>query len=54
MTFLKTNEAKNIIWLDYCGYPLADNLGDLTVIQYYFILKGRAELHKEMNKVDKK
>ena len=52
-TFLKTDEAQNIIWLDYCGYHLTDNISDLTLHQELFITKGRADLHKEMNKVDK-
>ncbi|WP_296796193.1 hypothetical protein [uncultured Methanobrevibacter sp.] len=40
--------------MDYCGYHLCERSSDLTVVQSYFIVKGRAELHKEMNKVDKK
>lgn len=51
MNFLKTNEAKNIIWLDYCGYHLADKQSDLTLAQVYFLSKGRLELHNELNKV---
>ena len=54
INFLKTNEGQNLIWLDYCGYQLADSLGDLTIIQYNFILKGRAELHKKMNEIKDK
>lgn len=53
-TFLKTNEAKNIIWLDYCGYHLTENISDLTLAQTLFITKGRMDLHKEMNKAPKK
>ena len=53
-TFLKTEEAKNIIWLDYCGYHLANTINDLTLAQTLFITKGRMDLHKEMNKVPKK
>lgn len=53
MTFLKTNESKNIIWLDYCGYKLADTITELTLVQELFITKGRLQLHQEMNKVDK-
>ena len=47
-------EGKNIIWLDYCGYHLADNIQDLTIAQEIFLVKGRVELHQEMNKVDEK
>ena len=52
-TFLKTPEAKNIIWLDYCGYHLSDKQNDLTPLQALFISKGRHELYVEMNKVEK-
>lgn len=51
-TFLKTNEGRNIIMLDYFGYHLTNSLSDLTVPQYMFILLGRLELHEEMNKID--
>lgn len=47
---LRTDEARNIIWLDYCGYHLASCQGDLTVPQDYFINKGRLNLYNEMNK----
>lgn len=52
MTFLKTEEGREIIWLDYCGYHLADSMGDLTIRQSYFISKGRMDLHNEMNKAE--
>lgn len=51
--FLKTNEAQNIIWLDYCGYHLADNVQDLTIAQELFLTKGRLQLHEKMYKVKK-
>ncbi|WP_400238160.1 hypothetical protein [Methanobrevibacter smithii] len=51
--FLKTNEGKKIIWLDYCGYHLCDRQSDLTWYQEYFIVKGRTKLYEEMNKVKK-
>lgn len=47
---LRTDEARNIIRLDYYGYHLASCQGDLTVPQDYFISKGRLNLHNEMNK----
>jgi hypothetical protein len=50
---LRTDEARNIVWLDYSGYHLASCQGDLTVPQHYFIVKGRLDLHKEMNEVKK-
>ncbi|WP_156929597.1 hypothetical protein [Methanobrevibacter wolinii] len=52
MNFLKTDEAKNIIWLDYCGYHIADNQNNLTFIQNIFISKGRMQLYEEMNRVE--
>ena len=52
-TFLKTNEGKNIIWLDYCGYHLTNVQSDLTIPQKLFLVKGRMELYQEMNKVKK-
>lgn len=51
--FLKSNIGREIIWLDYCGYHLADSQYDLTIPQRLFLTKGRMELHKEMNKVKK-
>ena len=42
-----------MIWLDYCGYPIANNQTDLTLPQTIFITKGRMELYKEMNEVKK-
>lgn len=51
-SFLKTEEAKSIIWLDYCGYHLRDNQSDLTIIQMVFLVKGRLELYEQMNKVE--
>jgi len=50
--FLKTDEGKQIIWLDYCGYHIRDNQRDLTIVQNIFLTKGRLELYKEMNKTD--
>ena len=50
--FLKTEEAKSVIWLDYCGYHLKSNQSDLTLIQSVFLIKGRLELYEEMNKVE--
>jgi hypothetical protein len=50
---LRTDEARNIIWLDYCGYHLVSCQGDLTGPQEYFITKGRSQLYKEMNQVKK-
>lgn len=52
INFLETDEAQEIIWLDYCGYHLCGCQGDLTIIQSYFLAKGRMDLHEEMNKVD--
>ena len=54
MTFLKKNESRSIIWLDYCGYHLADSIQDLTIVQELFITKGRLKLHEEMHKVKEK
>lgn len=51
MTFLKTDEASKIIWLDYCGYHLCDNQMDLTYPQSLFLYKGRFELYRQMNEV---
>jgi hypothetical protein len=52
MNFLKTNEASQIIWLDYCGYHLADNQMDLTPLQTLFLTKGRLKLYNDMNSTD--
>lgn len=52
-TFLKTDDAQEIILLDYWGYPLATSQKDLTYAQRLFILKGRAEFEKEMRKAEK-
>ena len=49
--FIKTNEGQNIIWLDYCGYHLCSNQGDMTLAQQKFISEGRAKLYKQMNEV---
>lgn len=49
-SFLKTNEGKNIIWLDYCGYHLTGSQYDLTIPQKLFLVKGRMNLYNEMNK----
>ena len=46
-----TDEAEEIIWLDYCGYHLSDKQSDLTLYQTLFLSKGRMKLYKEMNKV---
>ena len=53
-TFIKTIEGWNIIWLDYCGYHLVDSQIDLTIAQQVFLVKGRFELHKQMNTVEEK
>jgi len=53
-TFIKTRDGWNIIWLDYCGYHLVDNQCDLTVAQQVFLVKGRFELHQQMNTVEEK
>lgn len=53
-TFLKTDDAQEIILLDYWGYPLATSQKDLTYAQRLFILKGRAEFEKEMRKAEEK
>ena len=53
-TFLKTDDAQEIILLDYWGYPLATSQKDLTYAQRLFILKGRAEFEKEMRKDEEK
>lgn len=50
---MKTNEGHNIIWLDYCGYHLAERVSDLTIVQQLFITKGRLELYKKLNEVKK-
>ena len=52
-TFLKTNEADEIIWLDYCGYNLTKLQSDLTMPQRLVLVKGRSKLYEEMNKVKK-
>ena len=52
--FLKTDEAQEIILLDYWGYPLALTQKDLTFAQSMFILKGRAKFEKEMRKAEEK
>lgn len=49
MSFLKTNEAQQVIWLDYCGYHLTPLQKDLTPIQALFLTKGRLQLYKDMN-----
>lgn len=54
MNFLKSDEALNILWLDYCGYHLASNQQDLTPLQTLFLTKGRLKLYEDMNKVDDK
>ncbi|WP_406532512.1 hypothetical protein [Methanobrevibacter sp.] len=48
MTFLKTDEAQEVILLDYLGYPL-EAQQRLTYAQRMFILKGRAKLEKEIS-----
>ena len=50
--FIKSNEGRQILWLDYCGYHLTDRQSDLTILQVIFLTKGRLELYKEMNKVE--
>lgn len=50
--FLKTNEAKQIAWLDYCGYHLTTLQRDLTPLQAIFITRARLDLYKEMNSVE--
>ena len=54
MTFLKTDEAQEIILLDYWGYPLAATQKDLTYAQRMFITKGRAKLEKELQEAAEK
>lgn len=54
MNFLKSSEGQNVIAMDFFGYPLASNQSSLTPFQYYFILKGRAELEKKRNTPDEK
>ena len=49
--FIKSNEGRQILWLDYCGYHLTERQSDLTLLQVLFLAKGRLELHEEMNKV---
>lgn len=51
-TFLKTDDAQEIILLDYWGYPLVTSQKDLTYAQRLFILKGRAEFEKERRKAE--
>ena len=52
MNFLKTDEAQQIIWLDYFGYPLAKTQQELTPLQALFLTKGRMELEKELRKAE--
>lgn len=52
--FLKTNDGKELIWLDYCGYHLTDRQEKMTVTQSAVIAKGRMNLYKEMNSTKKK
>ena len=52
--FLKTNEAQEIILLDYKGYHLATSQKDLTYAQRYFILRGREELEKKIKQHEEK
>lgn len=52
--FLKTNEAQEIILLDYRGYHLATTQRQLTYAQRLFILKGRNKLDKEMAEAEEK
>lgn len=52
MTFLKTEEAQEIILLDYRGYHLAATQKELTYAQRMFILKGRAKLDEEIRKAE--
>lgn len=53
MTFLKTNEGQQIIWLDHIGYHLQDNQNDLTIIQAFLLYKGSIDLHNKMNSDEK-
>lgn len=53
-SFLKTDSGQNVLAMDFFGYPLADNQSSLTPFQYYFILKGRADLEKKRNTPDEK
>lgn len=52
MNFLKTNDAQQIIWLDYWGYKLADKQQDLTPLQALFLMKGRMKLEEELQKAE--
>lgn len=49
---MKSNEAQEIILLDYWGYPLATTQKDLTYAQRLFITKGRAEFEKKMREAE--
>lgn len=53
-TFLKTDEAQEIILLDYWGYPLAPTQRELTYAQRMFIIKGRAKFEKELREAEEK
>ena len=53
-TFLKSDEAQEIILLDYWGYPLATTQKDLTYAQRLFITKGRAKFEKELQEAQEK
>ena len=50
-SFLKTNEAQNILVLDYYGYKLTERQGELTRPQELFLLIGKVEFDKKINKV---
>lgn len=52
--FLKTDEGRELIWLDYCGYHLVDCQSKMTAVQSAVVAKGRLELYKEMNEVKEK
>ncbi|MBR3140448.1 MAG: hypothetical protein IKF11_06240 [Methanobrevibacter sp.] len=54
MNFLKTDEAQEIILLDYRGYPLAQTQKDMTFPQIMFILKGRSKFDKELREAEEK
>lgn len=49
---MNPNETRQMIWLDYNGYKLANKQSELTLAQTIFLTKGHSDLYEEMNKVD--
>jgi hypothetical protein len=39
-------------WMSHNGYKLANNMFDLTFVQYYWELRSSYLLHEEMNKTE--